>query len=125
VENLSARDKMRIFCTLSLSYETSRAQLETVLGEAGTMLRQHPRVESSTAWIRLANLSGSGLELEMQAYVLTRDYDDYTAVREDILLRVMNIVERCGSPFTSLAQTVRLATEPQAAEAKTPAGSKH
>ena len=58
-----------------------------MLEQAGAMLRQHPRLESSTAWIRLANLSGSGFELEMQAYVLTRDYDDYAAVREDILLQ--------------------------------------
>jgi MscS family membrane protein len=125
VENLSARDKMRIFCTLSLSYQTSRVQLEAVLEQAGAMLRQHPRLESSTAWIRLANFSGSGLALEMQAYVLTRSYDDYTAVREDILLGVMSIVEHCGTPLTSLAQTVRPASEAQAAEANTSAGNQH
>ena len=125
VENLSARDKMRIFCTLGLSYETSRAQLEAVLQQAGAMLRQHPRVEASSAWIRLANLSSSGIELEMQAYVLTRDYDDYSRVREEILLRVMDAVESCGIPLTSVAQTVRTAAEPQAAQAKTSAGNQH
>jgi MscS family membrane protein len=125
VENLSARDKMRIFCTLSLSYQTSRVQLEAVLEQAGAMLRQHPRLESSTAWIRLANFSGSGLALEMQAYVLTRSYDDYTTVREDILLGVMSIVERCGTPLTSLAQTVRPASEAQVAGANTSAGNQH
>jgi MscS family membrane protein len=125
VENLSARDKMRIFCTLSLSYETGSAQLEAVLEQAGAMLRQHPRVEASSAWIRLANLSGSGIELEMQAYVLTRDYDDYSRVREEILLRVMNIVESCGTPLTSVAQTVRQTREPQADQAKTSAVNQH
>ncbi|MGC2211554.1 MAG: mechanosensitive ion channel family protein [Candidatus Korobacteraceae bacterium] len=125
VENLSARDKMRIFCTLSLSYETGSAQLEAVLEQAGAMLRQHPRVEASSAWIRLANLSGSGIELEMQAYVLTRDYDDYSRVREEILLRVMNIVESCGTPLTSVAQTIRQTREPQAAQAKTSAVNQH
>lgn len=125
VENLSARDKMRIFCTLSLSYQTSRAQLEAVLEQAGAMLRQHPRLESSSAWIRLANFTGNGLALEMQAYVLTRNYDDYTTVREDILLGVMSIVERCGTPLTSLAQSVRPVSEPQAAAAETSAGNQH
>jgi MscS family membrane protein len=125
VENLSARDKMRVFCTFSLSYETSRAQLEAVLQRAGAMLRQHPKVEASSAWIRLANLSSSGIELEMQAYVLTRDYDDYSRVREEILLHVMDAVESCGIPLTSVAQTVRTATEPQAAQATTSAGKQH
>ncbi len=123
VENLSARDKMRIFCTLTLSYSTTRAQMDAVLEQAGAMLRQHPRLESSTAWMRLANLSGSGFELEVQAYVLTRDYDDYAAVREDILLSLMNIVEHCGTLLTSLSQTVLRTSEPKTAEAPTPASS--
>ena len=59
----------------------------------------------------------------MQAYVLTRDYDDYTAVREDLLLRVMDIVESCGTLLTSLSQTVLRASEPKTAEAQTPASS--
>jgi MscS family membrane protein len=119
VENLSARDKMRIFCTISLSYPTSRAQLEPLLAQVGTMLREHPRLEKTSAWIRLAKLATGGLELEMQAYVLTRDYNDYSAVREDILLRVMNLVEHCGASLATSSQTVFLAREPQAADTKT------
>jgi MscS family membrane protein len=83
------------------------------------MLRDHPRVETSTAWIRLAKLADSALELEMQAYVLTRDYDDYSAVREDLLLRVMDIVESCGTALSSPSQTVYLERVPKAAEQKT------
>jgi MscS family membrane protein len=114
VENLSARDKMRIFGKLGLRYETSREQLERVLREVGTMLREHPRVESTTAWIRLAKLADSALELEMQAYVLTRDYDDYAAVREDLLLRIMDIVESCGTALAFPSQTLYLARESEA-----------
>ena len=106
IENLSARDKIRIFCKIGLIYETTREQLEGVTSQVGAMLREHPRIESSSAWIRLAKLADSSLELEMQAYVLTRDYDDYTAVREDILLRVMAIVESCGTSFAFPSQTV-------------------
>ncbi|HVJ04042.1 MAG TPA: mechanosensitive ion channel family protein [Candidatus Saccharimonadales bacterium] len=115
VENLSARDKMRVFCKVGLRYETSREQLERVLVQVSAMLRDHPRVESSTAWIRLAKLAESALELEMQAYVLTREYDDYTTVREDLLLRVMDIVESCGTSLAYPSQTVYLAREAEAA----------
>jgi MscS family membrane protein len=118
VENLSARDKMRVFCKVGLRYETSRVQLERVLTQVSTMLREHPRVESATAWIRLAKLADSALELEMQAYVLTRDYDDYTAVREDLLLRVMDIVEGCGTSLAFPSQTVYLAGKSEAPKEK-------
>ena len=118
VENLSARDKMRVFCKVSLRYETSRDQLERVLSQVTLMLREHPRVEPATAWIRLAKLADSAFELEMQAYVLTREYDDYTAIRENLLLRVMDIVESCGTSLAFPSQTVYLASKSEAPKAK-------
>ncbi len=119
VENLSARDKMRVFCKLCLPYETTREQLVQVLSKVGAMLREHPRVETATAWIRLARLAESTLELEMQAYVLTRDYDDFTAVREDLLLQVMDLVESCGTSLALPSHTVYLADQSGAPAAGT------
>jgi MscS family membrane protein len=118
VENLSARDKMRVFCTIGLRYETTREQLERVLTQVSTMLREHPRVETPSSWIRLAKLADSALQLEMQAYVMTREYDDFTSVREDILLRVMDIVESCGTSLAFPSQTVYLAHESEAPAVK-------
>jgi MscS family membrane protein len=118
VENLSARDKMRVFCKFCLRYETSRQQLQRVITQVGAMLREHPSIESATAWIRLAKLADSALELEMQAYVLTRDYDEYTAVRENLLLRVMDIVEGCETSLAYPSQTVYLAGNSEAPKAK-------
>jgi MscS family membrane protein len=123
VENLSARDKMRVFCKVALCYGTSRTQLERVLSEVSAMLREHPRVETSTAWIRLAKLADSALELEMQAYALTRDFDDFTAVRENLLLRVMDIVEDCGTSLAYPSQTVYLAGGAEQRRMETQAGA--
>jgi MscS family membrane protein len=124
VENLSARDKLRVFCKPVLRYEASQEPLKRVLGEVTTMLREHPRVETSTAWIRLARLADSGLELEMQAYILTRDFDEYTAVREELLLRVMDIVESCGTALASPSQTVYLAQQSKAPAADLASGKR-
>jgi len=110
---------MRIFGKLGLRYETNQEPLKKVLDQVGVMLRDHPRVETSSAWVRLAKLGDSALELEMQAYVLTRDYDDYAAVRQDLLLRIMDIVESCGTALSSPSQTVYLERTPKAAEQKT------
>jgi MscS family membrane protein len=119
VENLSARDKMRVFCKLGLRYETSREQLEAVLAQVTAMLRDHSRVESASAWIRLARLAESSLELEMQAYVLTRDYNDFTTVREDLLMSVMGIIETCGTSLAFPSRTIYLTETTEAPMAKT------
>ena len=124
IENLSARDKMRVFCKIGLRYETRREQLEQVLEGVGTMLRDHPRVESASAWIRLAKLADSALQLEMQAYVLTRNYDEFTAVRENLLLRVMDIVKDCETSLAYPSQTLYFAGNEEMQEMKTQASSR-
>jgi len=121
VENLSARDKMRVFARIGLRYETTRKQLEAVLAQVTAMLRGHARVESTSAWIRLARLGESALELEMQAYVMTREFSDFTAVREELLMSVMEIVESCGTSLAFPSRTVYIANEAESAEAQTTA----
>ena len=118
VENLSARDKLRVFAVVSLSQSTSRAQIEAVLAEIGAMLREHPQVESTSCWIRLARLGTGSIDLEMHAYVLTAEYSEFTNVRQEILLRVMQIVESCGTSLANNTPTINISGAPEAAEAR-------
>jgi MscS family membrane protein len=118
VENLSARDKLRIFAVVSLNLSTSPPQLEAVLAEIGTMLREHPKVESDNCWIRLSRLGAGSIDLEMHAYVLTNEYSEFINARQDILLRVMHIVERCGTSLASNTPVINVGTMPEAAETR-------
>src|SRR5260370_5443873 len=70
------------------------------------MLYEHANGESDSASIRFANFDNSALRLEISSYVLTRDANEFNAIREDLLLRIMDIVERSGSSFAFPSQTV-------------------
>jgi MscS family membrane protein len=70
------------------------------------MLYEHPKVESDTATIRFTNFDSSALRLEITSFVLTRDSNEFNEVREDLLLRIMHIVEESGSGFAFLSQTL-------------------
>jgi MscS family membrane protein len=70
------------------------------------MLYEHPKIESGNASIRFANFDNSALRLEISAYVLTRDGDEFAAIREDLLLRIMSIVENSGAGFAFPSQTI-------------------
>jgi len=39
------------------------------------------------------------LDVEIFAYVMTPDYNEFTAVQEDVLLRIMELVEQAGGQF--------------------------
>jgi MscS family membrane protein len=108
VENFTRRDKIWFNPTLSVRYETSPDQLRYLLVEVRRMLYEHPKVETDSARIRLAGFDNNGLSLEIFSYVLTQDFTEFTAIREDLLLRIMEIVGKAGSGFAVSGSTVYL-----------------
>ena len=106
VENFTRRDKILFNPVLAIRYETSGDQLRYLLAEIRRMLYGHPKVENDSASIRFANFDSSALRLEISSFVLTRDSNEFIAIREDLLLRIMDIVEESGSGFAFPSQTL-------------------
>jgi MscS family membrane protein len=46
--------------------------------------------------------------VEVFCYILTRDFNEFAAVREDLLLRMMEIMEQSGSGLALPSQTLYL-----------------
>jgi MscS family membrane protein len=111
IENFTRRDKIQFNPVLAIRYETTPDQLRYLLAEIRQLLYAHPKVESSSATIRFANFDNSSLRLEIASYVLTRDSNEFIAIREDLLLRIMDIVARSGSGFALPSQTLYLSRE--------------
>ncbi len=112
LENFTRRDKILFNPTLAIRCETSADQLRYLLAEVRRMLYQHPKVESDSARIRFASFDNSALSLEIFSYVLTQDFAEFTAIREDLLLRIMEIVEKSGSGFAFPSRTVYFSRDP-------------
>jgi MscS family membrane protein len=106
IENFTRRDKILFNPALGIRCETTADQLRYLLAEVRRMLYEHPKVESDSASIRFANFDNSSLRLEIFSYVLTCDAVEFAAIREDLLLRIMDIVEKSGSGFAFPSQTV-------------------
>jgi MscS family membrane protein len=106
IENFTRRDKILFNPALAIRYETTADQLRYLLAEVRRMLYEHPKVESDTAYIRFANFDNSALRLEIFSYVLTRDANEFNAIREDLLLRIIDVVEKSGSAFAFPSQTI-------------------
>jgi MscS family membrane protein len=111
IDNFDMRDRFLFRHTLNLRYETTADQLRYVLAQIRELLYQHPRVDSATARIRFVSFGNSSLDLEIFAYVVESAYEPFLAVQEDLLLRVMNIVEAGGSGFAFPSRTVYMAKD--------------
>ncbi|MCB1855578.1 MAG: mechanosensitive ion channel family protein [Pseudomonadales bacterium] len=106
--NWAACDMMLITSTVSLRYETSSDQLRHVLVKMREMFHAHPKIESESVRIRLVELGPSSLQINIRVYALTREWNEFFAVREDVLLRAKDIVHASGSRFALPAQTLHL-----------------
>lgn len=111
LENYTVRDRMWLHPTIAVRYETTPDQLRHLLVEIRRMLYAHPRVDPNGARIRFVNFGAYSLDLEIFAYVATPDYDEFLAVREDIYLRIMDLVEQSGSGFAFPSQTTYIARD--------------
>ena len=106
IENYAKRERIRLLTTLGLRYETSPDQMRWVLVEIKKMLLAHKRIERETVRVRFVNFGAYSLDIELLCYVLTDQMNDFYAVREDILLRVMDIVNNSGTGFAFPSQTL-------------------
>ncbi len=112
VENLSRRDKILFKTVLGLHLDTSADYLRYVLSEIRSVLSGHPKIEKSTIRVRLTELAASAINVELLCYVMTRDFDEFAAVREELLLRIMNFVEDSGTNLAKPSQTLYLSGDP-------------
>jgi MscS family membrane protein len=111
LENLSRRDKILFKTNLGLRPESKADHVRFVLAEIRRLLYSHPKVETKTVRVRLTDIAGSSLNVEMVAYILTRDFNEFAAVREDLLLRMMDVMEDSGGGLALPSQTLYLSRD--------------
>jgi MscS family membrane protein len=68
-------------------------------------------VDSATARARFIGFGQSSLDVEVFAYVLETVNEVFLAVQEDLLLRIMDLVETSGSGFAFPSQTLYMAKD--------------
>jgi len=111
LENYSVRDMFLCNHVIGLRYETSADQLRFAMAEIRRLLYQHPKVQSESARVRFVRFGSSSLDLEIFAYILAPDYVAFLAVQEDLLLRIMDIIEASGTGIAFPSQVTYFAKD--------------
>src|ERR1700732_1994773 len=111
LENLSSRDKILFKTTLGITLDSKADHVRFILSEIRKLLYSHPKVETTTVRVRLIDAAGTALTIEMVAYILTRDFNEFAAVREDLLLRMMDVMKDSGGGLALPSQTLYLSRD--------------
>jgi MscS family membrane protein len=111
LENFAERDRIWLRATLGLRYDTTPDQLRHVLVRLRELLYAHPRVDPDPARVRFVGFGAYTLDVEIFAYVRTADINEFLGVREDLYLRIMDVVAASGTGFAFPSQTHYTSTE--------------
>jgi small-conductance mechanosensitive channel len=111
LENFAKRDQIRLLTTLGLRYDTTPDQLRSVLAGLRRLLLAHPKVAPEPVRVRLVNFGASSLDVELLAFVQTADFNEFAAVREDLFLRILELLAECGTGFAFPSTTTYLARD--------------
>jgi MscS family membrane protein len=111
IENFGSRDRMRLYTVLQFGYDTSPDQMRYLLVELRKMLYAHPMTLPDPCRIRFVNFGAHSLDLEVFVYIQTQDWNAFLAAREDIFLRIMDIVKTSGAYFAYPSQTLYMAKD--------------
>jgi MscS family membrane protein len=106
ITNWASCDRMLIRTTIGVRYETSPDQLRYLLSGLRNMCYAHPKIDRETVRIRYIGYGPSSRDIDFRIYALTRDWSEFFAIREDIFLRVDDIVAESGTSFAYPSQTL-------------------
>jgi MscS family membrane protein len=97
LENISGRDKIWFHPILNLRRDTTSEQLLRVLASLREILTTHPKVETGAIPVRFIGVGTYSLDIEVNAYIKTTDYDEFLAIQQDLLVRMLQAVEQAGT----------------------------
>ncbi len=111
LENFDARDRMRFHSVLGLRYETTPEQIRKILTEIRQLLIDHSRVDNDPARVRFIAFGYYSLDIEIHAYILTFEQNEFLKIREELLLRILDIITRSGTSLAFPSHTKYLINE--------------
>ena len=108
IENPSRMHNRRIHETLGVRY-CDGGQLKKIVNDVEAMLKNHPDIaQEKTIMVNFSKYAASSLEFFIYCFTSTTAWAEYNGIKQDVLFKIMDIVEANGAEFAFPTQTVFL-----------------
>jgi MscS family membrane protein len=108
IESLSARDKFWFHHFVALRYETTSAQVRSVVDGIRGVLVASSAVDPTEVRVRFFRLGPFSLDVEVFAYVVATDWERFLETQQALLLRMMEVVEETGTAIALPSQRLQV-----------------
>ncbi|MDX1296079.1 MAG: mechanosensitive ion channel family protein [Sulfurimonadaceae bacterium] len=111
--NWSEMGKRRIKMMVGLTYDTSSEQMQNILDDIRTLLKNDEEIHPETIHIYFTDFQESALGIFCYFFTNTTNWGDYMQVRERINLEIMKIVETHNAAFAFPSQSLYIESMPE------------
>ncbi len=114
LENFSRRNVRRIKMTIGVTYSTTREQMVNILRDIREMLKNHPGIaKDQLLMVYFTDFGDSSLNIFIYCFTNTAVWSEYLAIREDVNLRIMEIIEKNGASFAFPSRSIYIEQMPK------------
>ncbi len=107
IENFSRRKTRRIKMTIGITYSATSEQIENIVSDIRTMLRNHKGIsQDKTLLVNFTSFDDSSLGIFIYTFSNTATWSKYMSIKEDVNLKIMKIVENNNAEFAFPSQSV-------------------
>ncbi|MCL6575240.1 MAG: mechanosensitive ion channel family protein [Kyrpidia sp.] len=110
ITNWARMGKRQVSFHLGLSYRTPRKKLEQCVKEIRALLHEHPETHNETILVNFDQFGASSLDIFVYYFTTTTVWSEYLQVKEEINLKIMEILERHGVEIAFPSQSVYFET---------------
>ena len=111
VENPSRMSNRRIKETIGLRYDDA-SKVEPIIKKVKEMLQNHPDIDNEkTLIVNFNTFASSSLDFFIYTFTKTTNWIEFHDVKQDVLLKIIKIVEENGAEFAFPTSTMHLANQ--------------
>jgi MscS family membrane protein len=111
VENHSLMPKRRIKYTVGVQYDSTVDQVKTLVARIEAYLKSNPDIDQEFMLVKFTEFNASSLDIFVYCFTVTTDWTRHLQVKQDVNLRVMELVEELGMGIAFPTRTVHLVRE--------------
>ena len=101
----------RIKETIGLRYDDA-SKIEPIISKVKEMLQNHPDIDKKkTLIVNFNTFAASSLDFFIYTFTKTTNWIEYHDVKQDVLLKIIKIVEENGAEFAFPTSTMHLANQ--------------
>ncbi len=111
VRNHTRQRNRRIFEYIGIRYDDS-AQIEAIVSQINEMLNNHPEIDpNNSIMVNFDRFAASSLDIIIYCFTKATAWAAYQAVKQDVLVKIMDIISRHGAEIAYPTTTFHFTDE--------------